>query len=136
VTLKEGRLRELFPNAPPSFFERNQGVFDGVPPAGGQGPDPIVKPRDRERPKRKIPAPVGHPGKYLIRIESRRRRLTDEDNLCPKYHIDALRYASIIPDDAPDTVKLQITQTKVDSPEEEMTIIEIFPPGLWPKEVL
>ena len=58
-------------------------------------------------------------------ITSYRRRLLDPDNLTPKYFIDALRYFGVIADDTAQDIDLSIRQTKVATPEEERTEIEI-----------
>ena len=120
-----------FPNASADCRNRTLGLSDRTTAPRGQGADPKPKPCPRKRSHSTVQAPLRRPGKYLVCFESRRRRLTDEDNLCVKYHLDALRYAGAIPDDTPDSVKLSITQTKVASAEEEITIIDIFPPGHW-----
>ena len=73
-----------------------------------------------------LPAKKSHPGRILIRIESRRTILLDPDNLVPKYHIDCLRYAGLIHDDTPEQVTiLPIKQTKVATRKEEETIIDL-----------
>jgi hypothetical protein len=64
--------------------------------------------------------------RYLVRIDSRRKRLIDPDNLCAKYMLDAIKYAGCIPDDRPQDIQFQIGQTKVET-EEECTVIEIIP---------
>ncbi len=68
------------------------------------------------------------PGRFVVRFESRRKRLLDPDNVCPKYILDGLRYAGLIPNDRPEDINLQITQTKVGSKEEEETIVTIIAP--------
>jgi len=65
-----------------------------------------------------------NPAKFLVRIISYRRRLLDEDNLAEKYHVDSLRYASLLPDDSPLLVSIKPEQVKVKTEEEERT--EIF----------
>ncbi len=66
-------------------------------------------------------------GRVYVVVESRRSRLIDPDNLCPKYLIDCLRYAEIIVDDRAKDIDLQIFQTKVAKGEEE-TILKITYP--------
>ncbi len=61
--------------------------------------------------------------RILVRITSYRRRLIDEDNLCEKYHVDLLRYASAIPSDAPDQCKIEVSQVKS---KEEYVKIEVI----------
>jgi len=62
---------------------------------------------------------------YVVRVKSFRMRLIDTDNLVPKWHVDALRYASVLPDDSPDRARIETSQEKVGSKEEERTEIEI-----------
>ena len=66
-----------------------------------------------------------HSRKLAVIVTSFRRRLLDEDNLAGKYHIDALRYAGIIPNDSPDKVTISMRQQKVATEAEERTEIEI-----------
>lgn len=66
-----------------------------------------------------------NPERCLVRITSFRCRLTDPDNLCPKYFIDSLRYASAIPDDRQEDIILETRQEKVKSYAQERTVIEI-----------
>jgi hypothetical protein len=62
-------------------------------------------------------------------ITARRRRLLDVDGPCPKYFIDGLRYAGLLPDDRPQDVTLQLRQEKVESKDDEETVIEISYPN-------
>lgn len=62
-----------------------------------------------------------------VSVVSYRRWLLDADNLCPKYFIDCLRYAKIIPDDAPKYIILETRQHQVSKKEHERTEIEVSP---------
>lgn len=64
-------------------------------------------------------------GKFIVHVVSRRRRLIDVDNLVAKYHVDALRYAGILPSDAPDQTDIKISQIKVPTKNDEFTSITI-----------
>jgi len=64
--------------------------------------------------------------RFLVRITAHRKRLIDEDNLCEKYLVDLLRYARVIPDDAPGVCKIEVSQKKVGKGQPEKTIIEVF----------
>jgi hypothetical protein len=66
------------------------------------------------------------PEKYLVRVTSVRLRLLDEDNLCEKFHVDCLRYAGILPSDAPGRCRIETTQRLCRAGEEEKTILEVF----------
>lgn len=63
--------------------------------------------------------------RILVRVTSFRRRLCDPDNLCPKYFIDCLRYANLIPNDSDQDIQLTVGQKQVETKEEEKTLIEI-----------
>ena len=64
--------------------------------------------------------------RFLVRVKSRRKRLLDVDNLAEKYHVDLLRYARIIPSDAPGTAQIEVCQEKVGPKEAESVQIEVF----------
>tara|TARA_R100000808_G_scaffold2016_1_gene8523 strand:+ start:914 stop:1306 length:393 start_codon:yes stop_codon:yes gene_type:complete len=67
---------------------------------------------------------AGGTGRIRVRITSRRNRLVDPDNLCPKYFIDALRYCKALPDDREADIDLSCRQEKVPRAKEE-TLIEV-----------
>lgn len=77
--------------------------------------EPLAKAKGKE----------GDTGRFRVRVTSFRRRLTDQDNLAPKFFIDCLRYAGVIPDDSPQAIDYTITQVKVRKKEEERTEIEV-----------
>ena len=66
--------------------------------------------------------------RILVRIESIRKRLLDEDNLVSKYHTDLCRYAGLIPSDAPGICKIETTQRRAEKGEIEHTEITITYP--------
>ena len=66
--------------------------------------------------------------RILVRIESVRKRLLDEDNLISKYHTDLCRYSGLIPSDAPGVCKIETTQRKAAKGEAERTEITITYP--------
>ena len=70
-----------------------------------------------------VQRPIG--ARFLVRITSVRKRLLDEDNLCEKYHVDLCRYAGVIPDDAPDKVKIEVGQRKAQKGERESVVLEV-----------
>jgi len=72
-----------------------------------------------------IPGKTKDVQRVRIVIESFRRVLLDPDNLCPKYFLDGIKYAGLIPDDSPDKIELTVLQSKVDNKEDERTEIEI-----------
>lgn len=79
----------------------------------------------RHEPLAKKKGKEGHTGRFRVCVTSYRRRLTDQDNLAPKFFVDCLRYAGVIPDDSPQAIDYSITQVKVRKKEEERTEIEV-----------
>jgi len=79
----------------------------------------------RHEPLAKAKGKEDDTGRFRVRVTSFRRRLTDQDNLAPKFFIDCLRYAGVIPDDSPQAIDYTITQVKVRKKEEERTEIEV-----------
>jgi len=69
-----------------------------------------------------------HSGRVSVRVTSYRRRLLDPDNLCPKYFVDACRYAGFIRDDTAEEIEFTVGQVKVKAKEEERTEITIEMP--------
>jgi hypothetical protein len=72
----------------------------------------------------------------LVSIESRRRRLLDDDNPCVKHFVDSLEAAGIIVTDSLAWARIQVRQTKVNHPWEEVTVITIteIPPDDAPNK--
>jgi hypothetical protein len=64
--------------------------------------------------------------RFLVHVKAYRRREGDEDNLCEKYHVDLLRYSGCLRTDAPGETKIEVSQEKVGSKEEEFTQIDIY----------
>lgn len=112
-------IKSLFPNASPSFLKLN-GLPDDVPT-----PSPKPKRAVRSKPLGATKVKKRDSSFYVVRIKSFRVRLLDTDNLIPKWHVDALRYAGIIPDDSPELADITTTQEKVATKAEERTEIEI-----------
>ena len=125
VTLNE--LKRRFPNASQATIARNAS-------ADSQAPDPEPKRPLRDEPLAKSEGEKENPDRVRIRVISLRRRLIDPDNLCPKYHVDCLRYGGFIRNDTAHDVILEVSQRKVQSRADECTIIEIEPldPGPAP----
>ena len=69
-----------------------------------------------------------HPGRFLVRVTSFRRRLLDEDNLCEKYVVDCCRYAGLLPADDAGAAKIEVSQIQVRRKEEERTEVLIEGP--------
>lgn len=112
--MDEHLLRKLFPNASPDLLLRN----------GGENAIAQRNPRNGPLAKKKNERSTGP--RFLVRVQSIRKRLGDEDGLCPKFHIDLLRYSGVIPDDAPGICKIEASQRKAEKGEQERTVIEVF----------
>ena len=108
------------------FNEQTQAQIRAQLSAGDPRPAAVVESNPRHAPlaaeavQRPARAPI------LVRVESVRRRLLDQDNLCEKYHVDLCRYAGVIPGDAPEQVNIEVRQRKAAKGEEEHTIIEVL----------
>ncbi len=109
-------LKQLFPHGSKEFFSINP---------DSSSPNPIVERGDANEPMGTDKAKKGNTGKYVVRVTGYRVRLLDEDNFCEKFHVDALRYAGIIPSDAPDKAHIIPLQKKVEKKTQEKTLIEI-----------
>jgi hypothetical protein len=72
---------------------------------------------------RKIKSEKGY--KFDVRIVSYRKRHLDPDNLCPKWYIDEIVRAGLIPDDSSRYIRFVIKQVVVGKGEER-TVIKIF----------
>jgi Holliday junction resolvase RusA-like endonuclease len=108
------QLRTMFPRASKSFLSVN---------AACTGPKP--QPSVRNEPLATVQVKKANPRCRVLRVISYRTRICDTDNLCPKWIIDALRYAQIIEDDSPEHIELQVLQRKVEHRNEEKTLIEL-----------
>jgi hypothetical protein len=94
-----------------------------------KAPAPVVERRDPHPLAKHAPAETGDSGKHLVRVTSFRVVLLDEDNLCEKYHVDALRYSGLLPSDAPGRCRIITSQEKVAHKADERTeiVIELAP---------
>lgn len=128
--MTEEELRKRFPNASADFIRLQL-------PVPGQALYPTSSPiMERDSGDGALAAGATEKtdsGKFLVRVTSYRRRLLDEDNLAEKFHVDCCRYAGLLPDDAPDRCRIETTQQKVRSKEEERTLIEISQISKIPK---
>jgi len=134
-------LATRFPRASAAFLRLNQaGQTPAAPvsprptaaalhadsvPAPCQPPSPKPQRRARARPLAAPKTEAGDTRFFVVRFTSVRSRLADPDNLVEKWHIDALRYAGILPDDNAATIRLETSQRKTREGEEEHTQIEV-----------
>jgi len=89
---------------------------------------PVTQPAVLPPAPQKVPHQKSHPARFLVRLTDYRVRLLDEDNLCPKYHVDTCRYCDYIPTDAPGRCKIEVRQEKVFNKKDIRVEIEIVPP--------
>lgn len=86
----------------------------------------IVERRKKSALGKRNEAKEGNSGLYIVRVTSHRVRPLDDDNLCEKFHVDALRYAGILSGDSPDKARIVTTEKKVKKKSQEKTLIEIW----------
>ena len=94
-------------------------------PTHREAPAPVVEHRDPDPLAQDARTKARHPAKHVVRVTSFRVTLLDEDNLCEKYHVDALRYSGLLPSDAPGECRIITSQEKVSRKEDERTEILI-----------
>jgi hypothetical protein len=94
-------------------------------PSQSTGENPVPQRRSRNGSLAKGKDEKGDTAKFFVRIVSYRRRLLDEDNIVGKWHTDMARYCGILPSDAPGQTRIITTQEKIDSKDQEYTLIEI-----------
>jgi hypothetical protein len=99
--------------------------FHALNPHLSAGQPAKLEPAAEGKPLEAAPVKKGNPSRYYVRLVDVRPRLLDEDNLCAKYHVDALRYAGVIPDDRPELCRITTTQRKCAKGEEPHTEIEV-----------
>lgn len=116
--MTENELRRRFPGASSSTIRRNQ--TGGAP--SSTKPEQVIL----DDPMGPAPGKESDPGRVHVRVVSFRKQLIDPDNLCPKFFIDCLRYAGLIRDDRAQDIALEVSQTKVNSKDEERTEITLW----------
>lgn len=112
------RLKVIFPKASKSFLDANPDCLS----SSGERESSVLN-RPHGTPERK----AGYAGRCAVRVTSYRKRLSDPDNLCAKYFVDALRYAGVLYDDRQIDIDFSIRQNKVKEESQEKTLIEIIP---------
>jgi hypothetical protein len=116
-------LNEVLSKASPEVRYLNRNLVS-VPSDCGS-PRPVPKRAPLRRIPKEVQDEVRGAGKCLVRVTSFRCRLLDTDNLTPKWHIDALRYAGCLRGDSPEQAVIQTGQVKVRHKRDERTEIEI-----------
>jgi len=120
-------IRRLFPNASKSIIAANAQDY-GKPHAEDTLPLATLERNSSHAPLEAKEVQRRTDGRFLVRVESVRKRLADEDGLCEKYVLDCCRYAGLIPDDSPELCKVETSQRKAAKGEEEHTQITITYP--------
>ncbi len=110
-------IRRRFPNASRDVFAAN---------APGAGESSKLECPASKGTLATIKAQEVDPRSFFVRITSIRKRLLDEDNLASKYHTDCLRYAGLLPSDAPAQTRIETRQRKTNKGEEEHTVVELY----------
>jgi hypothetical protein len=122
-------LTRLFPHASEQFLRRN--ATDDPARSDSARAMPIAEPPASNGALATRQAQARDTRKRIVRLTSYRVRLLDTDNVCGKFHTDAIRYcgAGILPDDAPDRCEIFTSQIKVATKAEERTriVIELLP---------
>ena len=101
-------------------FMRGKAILPNKNTSRNRKPKPPVCDGSLGEAKRKTP----YTGRIHVRVTVRRKRTTDPDNNTPKYVLDCLRYAQILPDDREQDITLETRQEK--TREQEETLIELF----------
>ena len=110
-------IKSKFPRASAAFIRAN---LDR-----GQASRAVAQPALCHEPVAAQEGKAGYAGRVRVCIVSYRQRLTDPDNLTPKYFLDCLRDSKLIRDDSAKQIKLFVSQTKVKGKDEEGTAISI-----------
>lgn len=117
--MDEATIRKLFPNASASLFKANK--------ADHKPSSPKSQYHAQLQPLAAADKEKGNSAPCKVGIISYRRRLLDIDNLYGgvKWFVDALRYERVIRDDDPQSITLHVSQVKVKTKQEQVTVIEI-----------
>jgi len=123
ASMTQNEILRRFPNASRSTLVRNQAGGDGAvaQPEQAVHHEPVGSASAQEKDSGQCPS------RFRLQVVSFRTRLLDLDNLCAKFHVDALRYLGIIPDDSPAHIDLLVSQEKVSHTNQCRTEITITP---------
>jgi hypothetical protein len=127
--MKYGDLKSRFPRASPSFLELNaDSATDFL--VDDTGPLAVVEQHPGDGTVAALPVQKPTGKRFLVRVQAIRTRLIDEDNLCEKYHVDLLRYASgKLFGDSPATTRIEVCQQKAGKGEPEEVRIDVYEIG-------
>lgn len=119
-------LKALYPNASEHVLRHSYETGKAGVNAGSPREVAKLEPDTGHGTVGAVQVQAGRRRRFLVRVTSYRHRLLDIDNLCEKYLVDLCRYAGVIPDDAPGTTAIEVSQQKVPASEAEQTLIEVF----------
>jgi hypothetical protein len=112
------------PESPSEYFKRrNPHIYF---PPGDSRSVANVEPSPQRKAARPDSGKTPAATRFLIRVESIRKRGVDCEGLCCKYLVDCLRYSGVIPDDTAEQATIEIQQRKATENETERTIVEVF----------
>lgn len=125
--MNKDELKRRFPNATEQFLRLNAEAGEADIQPDDSGTPAIVERHPRDGAVGAVPVQKGTGRQILIRVTAVRTRLLDEDNLCEKYHVDLLRYASGgALGDSPATTRIEVRQEKAQAGEREEVRIEVY----------
>lgn len=118
--MKHDDLKKLYSGGSQSFQKLNQPVATGLPSA---------KPESRSVPALASGATneTGCTGRVRVTLTAFRCRLQDPDNAVWKWTVDCLRHAGYVRNDTEQDILLDVRQIKVETKEQEGTLIELNP---------
>jgi len=122
-----GKLKQLFPRISRDVLRLSAEAGEADIQSHDPGPAPFMEPNPGDGAVGKVPVQKGTGRKFFIRVTAIRTRLLDWDNLCEKYHVDLLRYASAgVFGDSPATTQIEVRQEKAQAGEREEVRLEVF----------
>ena len=120
-------LKQYFPHASHSTLRRNSGSGQAGVLHSSAGPVAKLEQDSVDGAVGAVRVQATTGKRFLVRVKATRTRLLDEDNLCEKFHVDLLRYASGGAfGDSPATTKIEVSQQKAQAGEPEEVLIEVY----------
>lgn len=121
------KLKQLFPRISRDVLRLSAEAGEADIHAGSAGKAPFMESNPGDGAVGEVPVQKGTGRRFHVRIRAIRTRLLDWDNLCEKYHVDLLRYASAgVFGDGPATTTIEVCQEKAQAGEREEVRIEVF----------
>ena len=127
MNISADELRARFPNISADVLRRSASAGPTDIHVDSPRPAAVMERHSGDGAVGEIPIQGGLGKRFFVRVTAIRRRLIDQDNLCEKYHVDLLRYASGgLFGDSPATTRIEVTQQKAGKGEPEEVRIEVF----------